>query len=217
MGETTPSRIVVGVSGSRASLSALRWGADEARLRGACLHVIRAWDPTPHAAFYAGASHAPTPAQKQTAAQVGLAAALRTVFGPDVPSWVTAEVPEGVPERTLIARSAGARLLVLGVTPSAVEAEHSEGPVVRACLLHALCPVVIVAADPNESSCRSASPTNPLACDASRDGANETRPAEKLRQAVDDHYLYAGVAQVGSSQSAMVTNSSAIMKYEILR
>jgi nucleotide-binding universal stress UspA family protein len=176
MGDTTPSRIVVGVSGSRASLSALRWGADEARLRGACLHVIRAWDPTSHAAFYAGASHVPTPAEKRTAAHVGLATALRSVFGPDTPSWVTAELAEGVPERTLIARSADARLLVLGVTTPAVETEHSEGPVVRACLLHALCPVVIVAAESHESARQPDLPASPPACEASRDSANETRP-----------------------------------------
>jgi Universal stress protein family len=151
MGETTPSRIVVGVSGSPASLSALRWSAGEARLRGARLHVIRAWDPTSSVAFYAGAGHGPTPEQKRSAADVGLAAAVRAVFGPDTPSWVTAELAEGVPERTLIARSAQASLLVLGVTTPAVEAEPSEGPVVRACVLHALCPVVVVAVEKRAS------------------------------------------------------------------
>jgi nucleotide-binding universal stress UspA family protein len=151
MGETKPSSIVVGVSGSPASLSALRWSADEARLRGARLHVIRAWDPASRAAFYSGASHAPTAAQRRTTAGIGLAAAVRAVFGPDTPSWVTAELAEGVPGRTLITRSAQASLLVLGVTTPVMEAEPSQGPVVRACVLHALCPVVLVSVEKRPS------------------------------------------------------------------
>jgi nucleotide-binding universal stress UspA family protein len=45
---STPSsaanRIVVGVDGSEASETALRWAADEARLRGVGVHVVGCWD-----------------------------------------------------------------------------------------------------------------------------------------------------------------------------
>jgi nucleotide-binding universal stress UspA family protein len=143
MNGTAQPRIVAGVSGSRASLAALGWAADEARLRGASLHVIRAWNPIRHVAFYAGAGRATTREQEQASASEGLQAALRTVFGAIVPSWVNTELVEAVPERVLIARSAHASLLVLGVSAAAGSAG---GPVVRACLTGARCPVVSVAA-----------------------------------------------------------------------
>jgi nucleotide-binding universal stress UspA family protein len=38
------NRIVVGVDGSEPSEVALRWAADEARLRGIGLHVVSCWD-----------------------------------------------------------------------------------------------------------------------------------------------------------------------------
>jgi nucleotide-binding universal stress UspA family protein len=136
--------IVVGVSGSLPSGAALSWAAEEARLRKARLHVVRVWDPAPHAAPYAAVGATPTSEEKQTAARDGLAAVMRTEFGPASPDSVTAELAEGVPERVLVDRSADADLLVLGVTAPAWLAGRSAGPVVRACLARARCPVVII-------------------------------------------------------------------------
>jgi nucleotide-binding universal stress UspA family protein len=143
---STQQRIVVGVSGSAASLTALRWAADEARLRGADLNVVRAWDPARHAAPYAVSGHLPTCDEDHAAARDGLAAAMRGAFGSGAPDRVTPELAEGVPERVLVGRSADADLLVLGVTSQAWLAGRSAGPVVRACLAHASCPVVLVGA-----------------------------------------------------------------------
>jgi nucleotide-binding universal stress UspA family protein len=136
--------IVVGVSGSRASGAALSWAVEEARLRQANLHVVWAWDPARHAAPYAAVGVTPTREEQRAAARARLAAAMRAEFGPATPGNVTAELAEGVPERLLLDHSADADLLVLGVTAPAWLAGRSAGPVVRACLARARCPVVVI-------------------------------------------------------------------------
>jgi nucleotide-binding universal stress UspA family protein len=137
-------RIVVGINGSRASLTALRWATAEARLRGAGLHVVRAWDPARHAAPYAPVGHLPTGDEQEAEVRAGLVADMQAEFGPATPDDVTTELAEGVPERILIAQSAGADLMVLGEGAPTSLTGRSEGPVIRACLAHASCPVVIV-------------------------------------------------------------------------
>src|SRR5271169_4501322 len=85
--------IVVGVSGSPASLTALRWAAGEAaRLHGR-LHVIGVWAAPPRAPY------APQPApldaeQRRERARRDLAAAVRAVFGPIAPEYVVTEIIE---------------------------------------------------------------------------------------------------------------------------
>jgi nucleotide-binding universal stress UspA family protein len=144
MKEDGQQHILAGFSGSQASLTALRWAIDEARLRRADLQVVRVWDPARHAAPYASAGQRPACDEQETAARAGLAAAMRAAFGPAVPDGVSAEVSEGRPERVLVARSAAADLLVIGEAKPPWRAGQPAGPVVRACLAHASCPVVIV-------------------------------------------------------------------------
>jgi nucleotide-binding universal stress UspA family protein len=103
------------------------------------------WDPARHAAPYAAVGATPTGEEELASACDGLAAAMRAEFGPVAPAGVTAELAEGVPERVLLDRSASASLLVLGVTSPAWLAGRSAGPVVRACLRRARCPVVVIA------------------------------------------------------------------------
>jgi nucleotide-binding universal stress UspA family protein len=142
--------IVVGVSGSEASAAALRWAADEARRRHAALRVVRSWDAE-FTAPYAAADGRLTPGQQRAAASEELTALIRTSFGSVFPAGVTAELAEGAAERTLVDRSAGADLLVLGSASSAAPIGRSIGPVVRACLSRAQCPVVVVWAAPARS------------------------------------------------------------------
>ncbi len=135
--------IVVGVSGSPASVGALRWAAGEAaRLHGQ-LHVVLAWTAQPYAPY------APQPAslseqQRRDRARADLAAVARAVFGPVAPDYLVIEVVEEQPERALAARSAGADLLVLGSASAHGPAGGSLGPVIRTCLSRAHCPVVVV-------------------------------------------------------------------------
>jgi nucleotide-binding universal stress UspA family protein len=144
MKEDGQQHILAGFSGSQASLTALRWAIDEARLRRADLQVVRVWDPARHAAPYAFAAGRSACDEQEPAVRAGLAAAMRAAFGPAVPEGVSAEVAEGRPERILVARSAAADLLVIGEAVPPWRVGQPAGPVVRACLAHASCPVVIV-------------------------------------------------------------------------
>jgi nucleotide-binding universal stress UspA family protein len=146
MASNGQQRIVTGVNGSGASQAALRWAAAEASMRHAELHVVHAWDPVQHRAPYASASASSAADQERQAAEGRLDAAMRAVFGPAPPGRVTAELAEGRAERVLVEHSAGADLLVLGATTASDPAARPAGPVVRACLAHARCPVVIISA-----------------------------------------------------------------------
>jgi len=141
-GEGRP-RIVAGVHGTAASDAAVKWAAREARLRQAQLHLVLARDP-------AASRHAPyarpaAPASGDADAVWLTAAAVRAA-GMLPPGRITTEVAAGLPASVLADRAAGADLLVLG----AGRPGRFLGPVARACLCQAPCPVVIVAAD----SCR---------------------------------------------------------------
>ncbi len=135
---------MVGVSGSAASAAALRWAADEAVRRRGQLRVVLVWSPE-HRAAYAPALHARDRQQQMLHARRVLAATMQAVLGPMPPDEVTAVIAEGKPERALVDLSAGADLLVLGSASAHALAGGSIGPVIRTCLSHAHCPVVVVA------------------------------------------------------------------------
>ncbi len=135
-------RIVVGVSGSMASESALRWAAQHADCRGAQLEVVLCWQPQ-QLAYYAGRTHGDHDQQRQ-AADRRLAGVLRAAFGQEPPAELITHVIEGPAERTLADRSAGADLLVLGSSSSPMLANQSVGAVIRGCLRRGHCPVVVV-------------------------------------------------------------------------
>jgi nucleotide-binding universal stress UspA family protein len=137
-GPGRPSRrVVVGVDGTRASLAALAFAAEEATLRGAGLHVVTAHEPAPpRRAPYARPGRTPVaPADSgepgaldQKITQVLTAAA-------DVHEHVVGRAPA-----VLIEAARGAELLVVG---RAAE-EAILGPTARACVTGAPCPVVVV-------------------------------------------------------------------------
>jgi len=141
MNTATGPTIVVGVSGSRASIGALRWAADEAARRHGQLRVVYVWCHE-HRALYAPPVSPQHPGLQPVRAGQDLAAILQDVLGP-AQGNVSAEVVEGLAERTLVDRSAGADLLVLG-SASANMAGRSIGPVIRTCVSRAHCPVVVV-------------------------------------------------------------------------
>lgn len=150
METATQSRVLVGVSGSEASLRALRWAAREAKARGARLDVVLAWH-TRQDAYYAIGTHNGDRARQRDAAIGKLAATLRSAFGTSMPGNMAAEVIEGLAERVLSARSGGASLLVLGSTSCPTATGRSIGAVIRGCLSHAYCPVVVVGPEQNAS------------------------------------------------------------------
>jgi nucleotide-binding universal stress UspA family protein len=144
--ETAQQRIVVGVKRSAASLAALRWAAAEARLRHATLHVVHAWEPAARRASYAILGNSPAGGQERLRARDNLAAITRAAFGAEVPAGMTAEVAEGMAERVLAHRSRDAALLVLGAAADAGTTGRPAGPVIRACIRSARCPLVIITA-----------------------------------------------------------------------
>ncbi len=141
----SPRRIVVGVSGSAASVAALRWAASEASDRRARLDVVRYCETSTSPPPYNG--HVPPPAAERRAmASRELASIVREVLGPQPAVEVVAELADGRAERDLADRCADADLLVLGTHARAQSAGQAVGPVLRACISSARCPVVIVAA-----------------------------------------------------------------------
>lgn len=149
-------RVVVGVAGSAASAAAVAWAAREAELRGAVLHAVHAWEP----ADRGRAPYAPSPDRRDRDDERA-AALLRTVvqegLGTAAPSLASSppgtgepllEVAEGLAVQVLLHSAAGAELLVLGGSQPAGDAAGRPsadlGPVARACLRAAPCPVVTV-------------------------------------------------------------------------
>ncbi|HXP18425.1 MAG TPA: universal stress protein [Streptosporangiaceae bacterium] len=143
--------ILVGVSGSGASLAALHWAAQEARRQGAALRVIEAWQSHPARAHYAAAGNIHVRVSEAMAV-AHLAAEVRAVVGEPASVDMTVELAEGTAERILADASADASLLVLGAGSLPSYADHVDslpadrpvGPVIRACLSHARCPVVVI-------------------------------------------------------------------------
>lgn len=130
-------RIVVGVDGSVESAAALRWACREASLRGAEVHAVYAWE----APCYSVASYA-VPAQ---AAEPSAEALWGPVLGERAHGvQVRTEVAEGLAARVLLDRCAGADMLVLGSSSDMPGSLRAAGPVIRACLRRAPCPVVVI-------------------------------------------------------------------------
>jgi nucleotide-binding universal stress UspA family protein len=144
--EPAEQRIVVGVKRSASSLGALRWAAAEARLRHATLYVVHAWEPAARRASYAILGDSPAGGQERLRAKDNLAAIMRAAFGTEMPVGMTAEIAEGMAERVLVDRSRDASLLVLGAAAGAGATRRPAGPVIRACMRSARCPLVIITA-----------------------------------------------------------------------
>jgi nucleotide-binding universal stress UspA family protein len=130
--------ILVGVSGSTASVAALRWAAQEARTRRGRLQVMLIWH-SEQRAFYAYQAGLPDAQDQRDSALQALAETISAALGPGPRPNATAQVVEGTAERVLVAESAAASLLVLGSGSG-----RTIGPVVRTCVTEALCPVVVV-------------------------------------------------------------------------
>ncbi len=134
--------VVVGVDGSRASRQALRWAAEEARLRGLQLRVVMAWSyllPVgehglePFRASYTGDD-----------ARAALDAIIAEELGDDPGIEVRADPVCALASRALIERGADAALVVVGPRETSVHPRAGLGSVTTQVLHHATCPVAIV-------------------------------------------------------------------------
>ena len=153
---STPE-IVVGVDDDAASGHVLLWAARQSQLVGLPLRVVHVWQMANLVAPAATSA-----AHHYWAAAAGDARARATRWVVHTLSasadcrW-TLEVIEGTPGPALVARSAGARLLVLGMGGPARPRRTGLGSVSHYCLSHATAPVVAVpvtAAVPSQLSGR---------------------------------------------------------------
>jgi nucleotide-binding universal stress UspA family protein len=140
--EVRDGDIVVGMDGSPSAKRALRWAAAQARLTGARLHVITAWE-LPFCYGWAPA----LPYDEELAVTAGkvLSTSVGEVLGEEPPGVAVAEsVVPGHPAQVLIDASARAALLVLGSRGHSAFTGTLIGSVSQQCVQHARCPVVIV-------------------------------------------------------------------------
>jgi nucleotide-binding universal stress UspA family protein len=104
--------------------------------------VTRAWeDAAKRVAPYASRAYPPDRAEDLLDARQRLEDDVTAAVGRRSPVAVTAEIAEGLAARVLLDHADGAEMLVLG---SAGCAPDGIGPVARACLRNAPCPVVMV-------------------------------------------------------------------------
>ncbi len=145
--------IVVGVDGSDASAAALRWAAEEARLRFTPLVALYAWSFIPPQPIgdpgmlavpsgdLAGLLEA-----ESGAARAALTEAVADALGDEPGLEVEQKLVEGDAGDALVAESASAELVVVGShTRSGLKAALL-GSVSRHVASHAACPVVVVKA-----------------------------------------------------------------------
>jgi len=140
---------VVGVDGSEGSLHALRWAVEEARVRGARLRAVFAWEPpvqviggygwmVPTASMLA--EYERLARERLDEALASLAAGLEGVE-------VERTVVHGAPAQVLLDAAQGAAALVLGTRGHGGFVGLLLGSVGQQCSHHASCPVVIVPPD----------------------------------------------------------------------
>jgi nucleotide-binding universal stress UspA family protein len=134
-------RIVVGVDGSASSKAALAWAVKQARLTGATVGVVMAWE-------FPGNYGFPVPGLPYIdlagiAAKV-VADAIAEVSSPDEPVKIRSMVAEGNPAQVLLDASEGAETLVVGSRGQGGFAEALLGSVSQHLVHHATCPVVVI-------------------------------------------------------------------------
>jgi nucleotide-binding universal stress UspA family protein len=133
-------RIVVGVDGSESSKQALAWAVRQARLTGAVVEAITAWE-FPYATGY------PAPMPDVDFAELATKIVTDAIaeIGADTDAVaVRYRVVEGNAARVLVDASAGADLLVVGSRGHGGFVEALLGSIGQHCVHHATCPVVVI-------------------------------------------------------------------------
>src|SRR5581483_5200288 len=138
-------RIVVGVDGSPGADAALRFAIGEARLRGAGLRIVYAWE-VPAALWSAGYVPVDVSAEYEQAAMRTIEESLARVPADTSGIPIEPQARRGQPAQELLEASVGADLLVVGSRGRGGFASLMLGSVSQQVAHHAECPVVIVRA-----------------------------------------------------------------------
>lgn len=141
--------IVVGIDGSKASVDALRWAADQARLSKSRLDVVLAWEVPATFGLTSVSGYVTTndglpPFDFEGTAQLTLDTAIKEAIGEPGDFPVHREVIQGHPAAVLIKRSVGAQLVVVGSRGHGGFEGLLFGSVSAHVAGHAHCPVTIV-------------------------------------------------------------------------
>ncbi|HVW40091.1 MAG TPA: universal stress protein [Amycolatopsis sp.] len=142
----TGPAVVVGVSPNSGSPGALRWGADEARLRGVPLRAVMAWhSPRPPAGPTALAS-VHTASGAATGAEAAAVETLRGFVAGALGSadGVECRVVEGTAVNALISAAGEAELLVVGESRAGAAGTVRTGWLAPQLISKAHCPVVVM-------------------------------------------------------------------------
>lgn len=126
--------IVVGVDGSKGSLSALRWAIAEARLRDSAIEAVTVWRP-------GGTDTA------EAAADLQSRIIREAIAGVTPEPVIAAEVETGSAEEVLVTRSEHASLLVIGSHGVGSMRHAVLGSTSEYCSRMAVCPVVVLPTD----------------------------------------------------------------------
>jgi nucleotide-binding universal stress UspA family protein len=138
-----PHRIVVGVDSSPGSRAALLWALAQARLTGATVEAVTAWqNPIVYDGWIPAAPDSYVVAEM---AEKVLARTVADAVGTqDRPVDVRTAVAEGPAAQVLLTAAAGAELLVVGSRGHGAFAGMLLGSVSQHCVQHPPCAVVVV-------------------------------------------------------------------------
>jgi len=133
-------RIVVGVDGSVPSKAALAWALRQARLTGAVVEAVTAWDVP----AVTGYPMLLVDVDWEALAAEALSGAIDDVTAGGEPVKITSKVLQGNVAEVLLQESAEADLLVVGSRGHGGFAEALLGSTGQHCVHHATCPVVVI-------------------------------------------------------------------------
>lgn len=138
--------IVVGIDGSDASKQALRWAIEEARVHGARVTALYAWEPpapVPEVGPMPAIDLVDFVGEFRGAAEKRAADMVEEVVGGDTSVTVEPVAVEGSPAEALIDASRNADLVVVGSRGHGGFTSLLLGSVSHQVAQHAECPVVI--------------------------------------------------------------------------
>ncbi|MEO5608372.1 MAG: universal stress protein [Ornithinibacter sp.] len=137
--------ITVGVDGSRASTAAVQFAIDEAKLRGASLRVVTAWESdTAYAARGFPLLDEERVALVKSATTVQDRAIELALQAAEEPPSIVRRVVRGRPGKALVALSADADLLVVGTEHKGALKRVVMGSTSAYCTRYSRVPVVVV-------------------------------------------------------------------------
>jgi len=138
-GAERSGRIVVGVDGSEASVSALRQGIRMANALNTSVEAVTAWRFSTAVATVGELGYTP-----EDDAKAIMSGAIKSGIGATVPPWFTGKIIEGNADQVLISESTGTEMLVVGSRGHGGLSGLLLGSVSALCAERAHCPVLII-------------------------------------------------------------------------